>query len=208
MGIAWKMGFPPKIDSPNTEFGPDLSPPALVKVSAREAEQAAANGESLRLGDVVRRKRGAAPATVTNDEGDAEVRMPLIGHLSLPRQLRILLMIFGVGILITILALWRNSVSGGDASAQTQIASDALMHSQRIGKAAPNAIRGSPEAFVQLGDSRVQLNADLNLLQRGGEFAGSTIPAPPAGMNRALNTTRTKWVITDNAAATIMSGSP
>ncbi len=200
MGIAWKMGFPPKIESPNTEFGPDLSPPSLVKVTASEAEQAAANGEALRLGDVVRRKRGA-PAV---DEEESELRLPLIGHLSLPRQLRILLTVFGVGILVTIFALWRNSVSSADASAQTQIASDALMHSQRIGKAAPNAIRGSPEAFVQLDDSRVQLNADLNLLQRGGEFAGSTIPAPPAGMSRALTTTRAKWTITDNAAATIM----
>ncbi|MFP5393004.1 MAG: methyl-accepting chemotaxis protein [Gammaproteobacteria bacterium] len=91
-----------------------------------------------------------------------------------------------------------------DASAQTQLASDALMHSQRIGKAAPNAIQGNPEAFTQLQDSRVKLNIDLNLLQRGGNYNGHDIPAPPGSLKRGLDATRNKWVSTDNAAGTLL----
>jgi len=200
------MGFASKGGSPDTEFGPELAAalsPVPIKPSATDAEAAPPaddSGEALRLGNIMRRKRGGASA----DDTDDEVQLPFIGHLSLPRQLRILLMVFGVGILITIFALWRNAVSSADASRQTQLASDALMHSQRIGKAAPNAIQGYPEAFDQLQESRVQLNVDLNLLQHGGVFAGGSVPAPPATLNKALGDTRAKWVSTDNAAGTIL----
>ena len=49
--------------------------------------------------------------------------LPFIGHLSLARQLRILLMVFGAGILLTIARAVANAASNDVASAQTQIAS-------------------------------------------------------------------------------------
>ncbi len=206
MGFAWKssMGFTPKGGAPDTEFGPELAAaPVLVKPSAVDSTVPADDsGEALHLGTLMRGKR-AAPV----EDGDP-IQLPLIGHLSLPRQLRILLVVFGAGILVTIFALWRNSVASADASAQTQLASDALMHSQRIGKAAPNAIQGSPEAFAQLKDSRAKLNIDLNLLQHGGVMAGTNIPAPPLSLDKALAATRSKWIITDNAAGTLLKMQP
>jgi twitching motility protein PilJ len=208
MGFAWKtsLGFFPKgkqegatvYPAPDTEFGPD--PQVAARPAAPAAGPAADDSSPLSLGTVMRRKRGPAQA----DDPDLDRALPFIGHLSLPRQLRILLMVFGVGILVTIFALWRNAASGEVASAQTQIASDALMHSQRIGKAAPNAIQGNPEAFLQLEESRVELSRDLNLLARGGEFGGDNIPAAPAAMGKALTAARAKWVMSDNAAGTIL----
>jgi twitching motility protein PilJ len=213
MGFASKlsMGFSPKgklehevaLTSPDTEFRQDAAsaplrlepaPPAGADASADDA------ASPLSLGGVMRSTRAAAAPV---DAGQ-DLQLPLIGHLSLARQLRILLVTFAIGILLTIVALWQNSASSVIASAQTQIASDALMHSQRVGKAAPNAIQGSPEAFAQLDESRIALTGDLNLLARGGDFAGHRIPTPSANMAKALAQARAKWVSSDNAAGTIL----
>ncbi|MCC6073351.1 methyl-accepting chemotaxis protein [Massilia sp. GCM10020059] len=207
MGFAWKgLGPEEKQDGavavagPDTEFGGEAAAPA----PAPEPQPGAPDDASpLSIGGAIRRKRGAAPADEAIDNP-----LPFIGHLSLPRQLRILLMVFGAGILVTILALWRNAASNEVASAQTQIASDALMHSQRIGKAAPNAVQGNVDAFKQLEESRALLTRDLNLLSRGGSFAGNTIPAAPGSKNKALAAVRTKWVSSDNAAGTILKMKP
>ena len=207
MGFAWKgLGPEQKLDGgvavagPDTEFGATPPEPA----SAQDAHAGTPDDATpLSIGGAIRRKRGAAPGDESVDNP-----LPFIGHLSLPRQLRILLMVFGAGILVTILALWRNAASNEVASAQTQIASDALMHSQRIGKAAPNAVQGNVDAFKQLEESRTLLTRDLNLLSRGGSFAGNTIPAAPGSKNKALAAVRTKWVSSDNAAGTILTMKP
>ena len=207
MGFAWKgLGPEEKHDGavavagPDTEFGVESAAPA----PAQDAQPGAPDDASpLSIGGAIRRKRAAAPGDEAIDNP-----LPFIGHLSLPRQLRILLMVFGAGILLTILALWRNAASNEVASAQTQIASDALMHSQRIGKAAPNAVQGNVDAFKQLEESRALLTRDLNLLSRGGSFNGNTIPAAPGSKNKALAKVRTKWVSSDNAAGTILKMKP
>jgi twitching motility protein PilJ len=206
------LGFSSKDDrdhggvlaSPDTEFGAELEQSAApIESQAPSAPVPDSGDNPLSLGNVIGRKRGASA-----DEPEDDIELPFIGHLSLPRQLRILLALAGAGIVVTIASLWMNSDSNADASAQTQIASDALMHSQRIGKAAPNAIQGNPEAFVQLEESRKLLNVDLALLMRGGQYAGSRIPSPPASMSRLLKSADTAWKTTDNAAGTIMKMKP
>jgi twitching motility protein PilJ len=160
-----------------------------------------ADDAAERLGNLAGRRQRAAAAAVGAEE---DLRLPLIGHLSLPRQLRILLAAFAIGILVTIFSLWRNAGSGAVASSQTQIAGDALMHSQRVGKAAPNAMQGYPDAFTQLQDSRVALGRDLELLARGGDFNGNAIPAATGDTARQLGKANAKWKVSDNAAASIL----
>jgi twitching motility protein PilJ len=212
MGFAWKssLGFLPKGKQdnglhavPDTEFGPELAAMGPDTVAAGGASAATDEDSPLSLGGLMGRKKRADTAAAA-DDSDIERPLPFIGHLSLARQLRILLMVSVAGILLTVFALWRNSASNAVASAQTQIASDALMHSQRIGKAAPNAIQGNPEAFNQLQESRVELSKDLDLLLKGGKYGGSQIPSAPASLGKALRATTTKWVASDNSAGTIL----
>lgn len=59
----------------------------------------------------------------------------------------------------------------------TQVASDLVMHSQRLGKAAPNAIQGNPAAFRQLEQSRTAINQEITDLLQGGEWHDRYIPA-------------------------------
>jgi twitching motility protein PilJ len=178
--------------SPDTQFGP-----GVLAGTATPGGAGSANAAALRLGNLVHRKGNET-------SGDKLLRLPLIGHLSLPRQLRLLLGAFVVGILLTILALWQHSARNAVAAAQSQIASDALMHSQRLGKAAPNAIRGDASAFAQLDESRAKLGRELGLLARGGKTGARTIPAPGADLAAQLVAVRKKWAQSEAAAATIV----
>jgi twitching motility protein PilJ len=220
MGFASKlsMNFLPKdkdeggtvLASPDTQFGIGVMPLAAATPAADPAAAAGGSADeaALRLGNLGRRKKRAAAAAADAAGVQDDLRLPLIGHLSLPRQLRILLIAFAVGILFTLLSLWRNAGSGAVAASQTQIAGEALMHSQRLGKAAPNAMQGSPEAFVQLQDSWVALGRDLDLLGKGGDFNGNAIPAADSALNRQLTKVRAKWSASSSAAASILKMKP
>jgi twitching motility protein PilJ len=189
--------------SPDTQFGVGLMPAASAPEPAAPAAAGGSADEAAeRLGNLAGRKQRAAAAAASDAEED--LRLPLIGHLSLPRQLRILLAAFAIGILVTIFSLWRNAGSGAVASSQTQIAGDALMHSQRVGKAAPNAMQGNPDAFTQLQDSRLALGRDLELLARGGAFNGNEIPAATGDTARQLGKANAKWKVSDGAASSIL----
>ena len=225
MGFASKlsMNFLPKdkgdgstvLASPDTQFGvgtmaaaaaaASAAAPAALDVEAAAGSGGSADDAALRLGNLTRRKQRAATAA---SAGDAALRLPFIGHLSLPRQLRILLVAFTIGVLVTLLSLWRNANSGAVAASQTQIAGEALMHSQRLGKAAPTAMQGVPDAFVQLQDSWVALSRDLDLLGKGGDFNGNAIPAADGALNRQLAKVRAKWAVSSTAAASILKMKP
>jgi len=206
MGFASKLSinFAPKtvlgtgtvLSSPDSEFGADPSPAAsrATHAGTADAPSQAAPGSA------------DAPLSSGNDEGGWS--LPLIGHLSLPRQLRVLLYAAAGGIVVTIFALWQNASSSAVASAQTQIASDALMHSQRIGKAAPNSVQGNKDAFAQLQDSRTQLTNDLTILSKGGDYAGRRIPTPSTQIGRRLDEVTKKWQTSSTAASTILATTP
>ncbi len=137
-------------------------------------------------------------------EKTGDIRLPLIGTLPLQQQVRVLLGMLGVSLVLGAALVWLNSNYSILASTQTQIAGDALMHSQRIGKAAPNAIQGNLEAFKQLEDSRKEFNRDLTVLSRGGDYQGRAIDAPNAQMEAMLKETQKVWLNSDKAAETIL----
>ncbi len=133
-----------------------------------------------------------------------DIRLPLIGHLPLQQQVRALLGMLGVSLVVGGGFVYLNSSHSILASTQTQIAGEVLMHSQRIGKAAPNAIQGNPEAFKQLEESRKEFNRDLLVLSRGGDYHGRTIDTPNGQMESLLKDTQKIWNNTDKASETIL----
>lgn len=130
--------------------------------------------------------------------------LPFIGKLPQQQQVRTLLLVLGAGLVMTIVFLFLSTRNATLSATQTQIAGDALMHSQRIGKATPNAIQGNPEAFKQLADSRKELNRDLRVLAAGGLYKGNDIPAPGREMVSAVANVQKVWLNTDKAAETIL----
>ncbi|WP_132258801.1 methyl-accepting chemotaxis protein [Paucimonas lemoignei] len=132
------------------------------------------------------------------------IRLPFIGTMPLQEQLRILLLVLGLSLVLAAIFAWANSRSTSLAATQTQIAAEALMHSQRIGKAAPNAIQGNAEAFRQLRDSRDSLQSNLNILNNGGQYQGRTIGAPGQAMKTVVEDTLHAWDKTEGSASTIL----
>ncbi len=87
---------------------------------------------------------------------------------SLARIKRFLLILFPIVFLSFVLFSWLNARYTSMSVSRTQVASDLLMHSQRLGKAAPNAIQGNQTAFLQLAQSRNAITQEINVLGAGG----------------------------------------
>jgi hypothetical protein len=102
----------------------------------------------------------------------------------------------GVGLVLAVCALWFHFAAKASALDQARIASDALMHVQRIGIAAPEALRGEPQAFAQLAESGARLRHDLPLMTDGGGSAGE------------LARLKFKASATEQAAAAILKMAP
>jgi twitching motility protein PilJ len=130
--------------------------------------------------------------------------MLMLGRYTVQHQMRVLLGVLGGSLLLGSVAVWLNANVSGINSLQTQIAGDTLMHSQRIGKAAPNAIQGNPAAFEQLADSRRALNTDLEVLANGGDFQGRSIRAAGGDISAILAESRKAWGSSDKAAGTVL----
>lgn len=74
----------------------------------------------------------------------------------------------GLSLLALVTLAWLYTDSTLTAAVKTQMASELLMHSQRLGKAAPNAIQGNADAFRQLSQSRSEIDQSLEVLAHGG----------------------------------------
>jgi len=182
------------LSAPDTQFGPGLAPDSQPHGSAEAAAR--------RLGNT-RPRKAQAQAQAMADE-DENLRLPLIGHMPLARQLRLVLVLFVAGILLTVTAMWQDGAHTDVVAHQGQLAADALMHSQRVAKAAPNSLRGEAAAFVELDESRAELGRLLTLLARGGN--SGTIALPPASGQLAalLAKARSGWSASNAAATTIV----
>jgi twitching motility protein PilJ len=143
-------------------------------------------------------------AIVNRWERLLDARLPLIGHFPLQRQIRLLLIVVGAALLLSVFFAWQNMLHWAQGTTQIQIAGDAVMHSQRIGKAAPNAIQGNREAFKQLEDSRREVSRNLALLANGGSYLGATIAPPDAGVVPSIKESQKMWINSEKAADTIL----
>jgi twitching motility protein PilJ len=137
-----------------------------------------------------------------------DITLPLIGKFPLQQQIRMLLILLLVSLLMSIFFVWLNSKNSSLTSTQTQIASDALMHSQRIGKAAPNAMQGTLEAFVQLADSRKEFNKDLAVLANGGDYQGREIKGPSDALATTLKEVSAQWKHSNDSSSVILKLKP
>jgi twitching motility protein PilJ len=201
MGFGFKSGSfarpapDPGYDvSPNSEF-------ASVGAAPADAAPPEANETPLRLRDALvgsGRPAAAAPA-------GGDFRMPLIGHLPLQRQLSILTTVLALMLVASLVFVGVKIRASGVASAENHLASDAIMHVQRIGKAAASAVTGDAEGLSEMAESRAELIKDLDLLSRGGEYQGGTVGAPDATLAPIVADLRRKWAASDKASATILN---
>ena len=173
----------------------------LKKPRARQGLEAVAGHGALAAGNV--RPSGAATEKSVLG-GMTRADMFMLSRFPLQYQMRVLLGVLGGSLLLGSAAVWLNANTSSMNSLQTQIAGNTLMHSQRIGKAAPNAIQGNPAAFTQLADSRRELNTDLDVLAKGGDYQGRTIREPGGEIGLILAEASKAWAGSDKAAGTVL----
>jgi twitching motility protein PilJ len=172
-------------------------------VSDDQVESSVAAKENIPFED---RTMDRVDATLVGSSMDSgrNVRLPLIGHLPIQKQIRYLLIAMSVSLVLSAFFVWLNSSQSALISTQAQISGEILMHSQRIGKAAPNAIYGKPAAFSQLDESQKAINANLNVLINGGDYKGRTISKPSATLEPVLVATKRAWSNSDRAATVVL----
>jgi twitching motility protein PilJ len=177
-----------------TEFAPLDAPPLPEAVPAR------APGTQRVARTVVRPP--AAPSAGALDKLIAW-KLPLIGDKPVNLQVQSLLILLGVfALLVTaIVAIDVRQASNG--TLQAEIVGDTLMHTQRLAKAATNAVGGNPTALAELRDSRDRIAANLAALEKGDPGRG--LSPSSAQIQPAIARLIEKWKASEAAASTIVA---
>ena len=129
----------------------------------------------------------------------------IFGGVKIQKYIRLTASALVFWVIALFVLTWLNAEEDAKASAQTQLAAEVLMHSQRIRKASPNAIQGNQDAFNQLRQSRSAINEYLNVLTRGGIAQGRDIPEADEESRKQLNEIQVQWSRSDQAAVRIMN---
>jgi hypothetical protein len=102
-----------------------------------------------------------APKTIMIDRPEREgamrlmdrllsFRLPIIGDKPINTQVQVLLILLGLSFVVVVAVLALDNRLASNGTLQTEIVGDTLMHTQRLAKAAPNAVGGDRGAFVEL----------------------------------------------------------
>jgi twitching motility protein PilJ len=105
-------------------------------------------------------------------------KLPVIGARPINLQVQVLLImmaLFAVVVAGTLALDLRESAKG---TLQVEITGDALMHTQRLARAAPYAVAGNKQAFADLLDSRDRIDANLDALANGDRVRGLSAAGP------------------------------
>ena len=104
-------------------------------------------------------------------------------------------------VVVAVLALDNRLAANG--TLQTEIVGDTLMHTQRLAKAAPNAVGGNAGAFVELKESRDAIAANLDALTNGDELRGLSASSPE--IQPMLGRLTDRWKISQASASVILA---
>ncbi|WP_374600665.1 methyl-accepting chemotaxis protein [Niveibacterium sp.] len=157
------------------------------------------SGDSTIMEDtVMEAKAGAATASGLS-------RLPLLGGKTVAEQLRLLGILFGLFTLIAVgLTAWQLR-SAGFGTAYVSAAGQMRTLSQRLAKAAQQALQGNPGAFTELKDSRERFEQLLGAVSNGGSVDGTSVPASGRSVREELDGVTKLWEKTNKDAQQLIS---
>ncbi|WP_310451456.1 methyl-accepting chemotaxis protein [Sulfuritalea sp.] len=133
---------------------------------------------------------GAAPATDRRGRGQ---QLPLIGHLDIQTQFRILGTVFLLSLLISIAAIFMQVQATARGTTYLSVASHIAPLTQQIPKATLTAMQGQKEGFTELRDARDSFGKLMETLLEGGEVKGIKVAATSLQARPALDALREAW---------------
>lgn len=110
-----------------------------------------------------------AEPRVANEAEDTVIGsgLPVIGHLPAARQQRLLLSVFGAGVVLLLITGLASVVSSTRGTAQVGAAGTAQTQSQRLAKSVSQALLGSQGAFAEVKESAELLAKNVRGLKNG-----------------------------------------
>lgn len=146
---------------------------------------------------------GAIPAVERRSNRDN--RLPLIGHLEIQTQFRILGTVFLLSLLISIASIFMQVQATARGTTYLSVASHIPPLTQQIPKAALNAMQGQKDGFTELRDSRDSFAKLLESLTEGGEIKGVKVAATSLEARPALDALREGWTKQSDAIALLLA---
>jgi twitching motility protein PilJ len=182
-----------KVD-PDTAIVDDLNPTAQFDPL----------GAPTRFGETISAGLGGAAPTAARQG----FQIPFVGKLPLRKQLSVLFPVLGASLVLAFLFMWLDARQASAVAMQARLVGDSLMHSQRLAKAAPLAVRGTSDGFRMLGESRSRLGEAIAVLQSGGTVRDARVEGVEAELLPAVGKLAEQWKRTDQAAATLQQAQP
>jgi twitching motility protein PilJ len=132
-------------------------------------------------------------------------RLPLIGHLEIQTQFRILGTVFLVSLLISIASVFMQVQATARGTTYLSVANHIPTLTQQIPRAAVNATLGQKEGFTELRDARDQFAKTLEILTEGGEIKGVKVAPTSIEARPALDALREGWTRQSDAVALLLA---
>ncbi|MDO8788341.1 MAG: methyl-accepting chemotaxis protein [Sulfuritalea sp.] len=133
---------------------------------------------------------GEAPA---EDRRTRQGRLPLIGHMDIETQFRIIGTVFLISLLITVAAVFLQVQATTRGITYLSVTSQISSLTQQIPIATLNAMQGQTEGFSELRDARDNYDQLLERLVDGGEVRGVKVAASSIETRPALDALRDDW---------------
>ncbi len=148
--------------------------------------------------------RAAASAAPLIDRR-GQSKMPLIGHLAIDTQFRILGSIFLISLLISIAAIFMQVQTTARGTTFLSVASHIAPLTHQIPKAALAAMEGQKDGFSELREARDTFGKLLESLLEGGEVKGVKVAATSPEARPALDALREAWVKQNDAINLVLA---
>ncbi len=131
--------------------------------------------------------------------------LPFIGRLPFVRQVKILSFAMAAFLLLAGGAAFVNNRLSVHDTLYVEVTGQMRTLTQRLAKAALEAAQTNAAAFGQLQESRDAFNSSLDLLTRGGEREGTSLPASPDSVQPLLAQLAKQWDSSRRYAANILA---
>jgi hypothetical protein len=156
-----------------------------------------------------RRNRAAPPASGGTAapfvDRRGQGRLPLIGHLDVQTQFRILGSVFLISLLVTIAAIFMQVQATARGTTFLSAAGHIAPLTEQIPKATLAAMQGQKDGFAELRDARDTFGKLLESLLEGGEIKGIRVSATIGDARPALDTLRESWVKQNDIIAQLLA---
>ena len=123
---------------------------------------------------------------------------------SVTKQLQILGSLLLLIMVVIAMVIYHDNRESTYGSVYIATSGEMRMLSQRLAKASSLAVQGNTTAFKQLRDSHNQFVRNLELLNNGGELAGTVVPPSPSRVRPQLEKLKAVWSTTNQDAAQLL----